>query len=266
MVGEMVEKEGFPGYYSLDQESLVPLADFLADAHLGRYAILAQASTGDYDGSLSSSMITLFQGYEVEVPAGEMITYYKDEPLYADPNSSADAQLYTISSVSGDQAVLSDAIETAKETPVHSLTPLVVYNPTDQDKTFLLIPTGEDPEGTMTFYNGFKGTLTDMTTEDTETNGPWNMAEGTAYYAFNGKAFVYVRTALPVGANKCWLEMANATSRNIRLVFGDATGINGAYGANGTNETNEWYDLSGRRVTKPAKKGVYIQNGRKVVK
>ena len=50
-------------------------------------------------------MITLFQGYEVTVPAGEFITYYKDEPLRIEDQ---EAELYTISSVNGDQAVLSD--------------------------------------------------------------------------------------------------------------------------------------------------------------
>ena len=67
MVGE-VEAVDFEGntFYQLNKETLVPLADFLADAHLGNYAICAVASTGEYDGSFSSGRIELFQGYEVE--------------------------------------------------------------------------------------------------------------------------------------------------------------------------------------------------------
>ena len=47
MVGE-VEAFDFEGstFYQLNKATLVPLADFLADAHLGNYAICAVASTG----------------------------------------------------------------------------------------------------------------------------------------------------------------------------------------------------------------------------
>ena len=103
MVGE-VEAVDFEGstFYQLNKATLVPLADFLADAHLGNYAICAVASTGEYDGSFTSGRIELFQGYEVEVAAKEFITYYKDEPLYVEDEA---AELYTIESVNGDQAV-----------------------------------------------------------------------------------------------------------------------------------------------------------------
>ena len=55
MVGEVeaVVVEGNT-FYQLNKATLVPLADFLADAHLGNYAICAVASTGEYDGSFSS--------------------------------------------------------------------------------------------------------------------------------------------------------------------------------------------------------------------
>ena len=55
MVGE-VEAVDFEGntFYQLNKATLVPLADFLADAHLGNYAICAVASTGEYDGSFTS--------------------------------------------------------------------------------------------------------------------------------------------------------------------------------------------------------------------
>ena len=136
MVGE-VEAVDFEGntFYQLNKATLVPLADFLADAHLGNYAICAVASTGEYDGSFSSGMITLFQGYEVEVAAKEFITYYKDEPLYVEDEA---AELYTIESVNGDQAVLSD-----RSDAMPSNTPMLVYNKSNETKVILLIPCAE---------------------------------------------------------------------------------------------------------------------------
>ena len=258
MVGEVVPFD-FEGstFYQLDKETLVPLADFLADAHLGTYAICAVASTGEYDGSFSSGMITLFQGYEVEVAAKEFITYYKDEPLYADTETSADAELYTITSVSADQATLSAAIETAP-----SLTPLLIFNNSDEAKTFLLIPANEEPNLALTVAPEFQGTLTarDFTADD--------MAAADYYTLSGGKIFVPVYEAGTIAANKCWLQFNHQQTpgaRTITLVFGDdATGINSM--VNGQWPMDTWYDLNGRKLDKmPTKKGIYIKNGKKVV-
>ena len=265
MVGE-VEAVDFEGstFYQLDKETLVPLADFLADAHLGNYAICAVASTGEYDGSFTSDRITLFQGYEVTVPAGEFATFYKDEPLYADPVTSTDAKLYTIASVTDDKAVLSDAIETAPKN-----TPLLVYNAGEQDNTFLLIPADAEPNLALTVAPEFVGTL-EATTIAASTEALNN-------YALNGKQFVWVKDAIPVAANKCWLQIPSGevTARNISIVFGDATGVNGVIGVLGkpsdqgrAKEVNDdsWYDLNGRKLEGvPTKKGIYMNNGRKVV-
>ena len=253
MVGE-VEAVDFEGniFYQLNKETLVPLADFLADAHLGNYAICAVASTGEYDGSFTSDRITLFQGYEVEVAAKEFITYYKDEPLYADTETSADAELYTIQSVSADQATLSAAIQTAP-----SLTPLLIFNNSDEAKTFLLIPANEEPNLQLTVAPEFQGTL-EATTIAAST-------EGTTNYALNGKAFVFVKSDLAIGANKAWLSInTGVPSARITIVFEDATKI---ANTNLTNITNgNWYDLNGRKLNgMPTKKGIYMNNGRKVV-
>ena len=251
MVGE-VEAVDFEGntFYQLNKATLVPLADFLADAHLGNYAICAVASTGEYDGSFASGMITLFLGYPVEVPAGEFATFYKDEPLYADPISSADAELYTISSINNDKAVLSSAIETAP-----SNTPLLVYNNSDEAKTFLLIPADAEPNLSLDVYDGFIGTLTATTiaaSDEDQTN-----------YAFNGKAFVYVKYAIPVAANKAWLNISNSNARVINIVFDETTGVNAV--ERGTLN-GDIYDLNGRKLQNmPTKKGIYIFNGKKVV-
>jgi hypothetical protein len=250
MVGEVVPFD-FEGhiYYQLDKETLVPLADFLADAHLGTYAICAVASTGEYDGSFSSGMITLFQGYEVEVAAKEFITYYKDEPLRVEDEA---AELYTISSVNGDQAVLSNASNAMPKN-----TPMLVYNKGTEAKTILLIPCN-DPDLALTVAPEFKGTLV-ATTIAASTNTQNN-------YALNGKQFVWVMDAIEIGANKAWLEIAApSNARTLEIVFSDATGVNGVIGVKEVND-GSWYDLNGRKLQgMPTKKGVYLFNGKKVV-
>jgi hypothetical protein len=225
------------------------------------YCITLKAADGSYyDGETPQSFtVTLFEGYEVAVPAGEYVTYYKDEPLYADPVSSTDAVLYTISSVSTTDgtATLSDAIATAP-----SSTPLLVFNSGATDQTFLLIPADAEPNLALTVADEFVGTL-EATTIAAST-------EGTTNYALNGKAFVFVKNAIEIGANKAYLSVTTPTSGQLHapalsIVFGgDTTSI---ANTNLTNLTNDaWYDLNGRKLNaKPTTKGVYIQNGKKVV-
>ena len=250
MVGE-VEAVDFEGntFYQLNKATLVPLADFLADAHLGNYAICAVASTGEYDGSFTSGRIELFQGYEVEVAAKEFITYYKDEPLYVEDEA---AELYTIESVNGDQAVLSD-----RSDAMPSNTPMLVYNKSNETKVILLIPCAE-PDMAITVAPEFQGTLTGTTIAAS--------TEGQTNYAFNGKAFVFVKDAIEVGPNKAWLSINTGvpSARGITLVFDETTKI---ANTNITNITNgNWYDLNGRKLNgMPTKKGIYMNNGRKVV-
>ena len=222
----------------------------------GIYAVKAVAAQGsDYDGETGmSNTFKLFQGYEVQVAAKEFITYYKDEPLYADTETSADAELYTIQSVSADQATLSAAIQTAP-----SLTPLLIFNNSDQAKTFLLIPANEEPNLQLTVAPEFQGTLTGTTIAAS--------TEAQTNYALNGTAFVFVKNAIEVGPNKAWLSISNSNARAISLVFDETTGVNGELRVeNGEFATAAWYDLNGRKLNgMPTKKGVYIMNGRKVV-
>ena len=212
---------------------------------------------GNYDGTIYSNEFQLFQGYEVVVPAGEYVTYYmEDEPLYADPETSTDAELYTITSVSGDKAILSNAIETAP-----SGTPLLVYNKGTEEKTFLLIPANAEPNLALDVYDGFIGTMQ-------PTVIPASNAT-TDNYAFNGKQFVWVMNEIAIGANKAYLSIpkTNGNPKNIRLHRGngETTGIDASL-VNSEEVNSVWYDLNGRRLQgKPSLKGVYIKNGKKVV-
>ena len=211
-----------------------------------RYAV---TGVGLYDGVMYTNTFELFQGYEIDVPAGEYVTYYKDENLYEE---DSDVKLYTISSVSTTAATLSSEIAIA---PAN--TPILVYNGGQEAKTVLLIPT-VDAADNVQAATAFKGTLTETTipaSTSTQNN-----------YAFNGKQFVWVKEALPVAANKCWLEIPNSANAApaMTIVFGEATGIGVI--DKGQRTSGDWYDLNGRKLEgRPTKKGVYINNGRKVV-
>ena len=240
--------------YKLDEQTLQPEGDGVMlydfDFAPGLYALKAFAQDdSDYAGETAfSNTFKLFQGYEVEVAAKEFITYYKDEPLYVEDEA---AELYTIESVNGDQAVLSD-----RSDAMPSNTPMLVYNKSNETKVILLIPCAE-PDMAITVAPEFQGTLTGTTIAAS--------TEGQTNYAFNGKAFVFVKNAIEVGPNKAWLSINNSNARAISIVFDDET--TKIANTNLTNITNgNWYDLNGRKLDKmPTKKGVYLFNGRKVV-
>ena len=224
----------------------------------GRYVAIATAPDDSplYAGQTpQSNIFVLYQGYEVTVPAGEYITYYRDEPLMVDKTQQPYAELYTISEVGTETATLSGPYDAMK-----TLTPMLVFNSSDDAQTILLIPTTE-PDLAVTVAPEFKGTLeaTEIAASDATTNN----------YAFNGKQFVWVKTALAVGQYKAWLEVPVSTSNNvkaIKLVLDDTTEVKEVTGVKEVND-DSFYDLNGRKLQSiPTRKGIYIWNGKKVVK
>ena len=73
-------------------------------------------------------------------------------------------------------------------------------------------------------------------------------------------------TLTSIAANKAYINASELSNQAIALNFGNTvTGINAATIINGENNA-PIYDLSGRRVWAPVKGGLYIQNGKKLVK
>jgi len=212
-------------------------------------AVFTATETSDYVGTYVDCYFELIEGYAVTIPAGEYITYYSNEPLRVEAESGA--QLYTISEVGETTATLSGPYDA-----MPSGTPMLVYNNTDVENTFLLIPCNE-PDLAMTVAKEFRGTVDPMIVPGSDAT--------TDNYAFNGKQFVWVKNAIEVGSNKAWLSIpkapSNARSISLRRT---TTGI-GATLMNNEEMNNELYDLNGRKVQNPTKKGIYIRNGRKVV-
>ena len=222
----------------------------------GQYIVKAQGQ-GNYVGQTTESNIfTLYQGYEIVVAANEYATYYKDEALYIEDE---DAQLYTITAVGKETATATEVTTAAANMPI------LVKNNSAETKTILLIPTTDQTPDNVTAADEFLGTLTvkEFTADETS---------AASYYVCNGKEFVQVRGAGSLGANKAYLKVNGSAAVNApRLVIG----FGGGEGTTGVDlidngkliiDNDGWYDLNGRKLQgKPTQKGVYIQNGKKVV-
>ena len=250
----LVGAENEQGAIDYDHDNPITLDAFLADMKPGYYWIKAESTdeNSPYDGTVYSKELLLLNGYELTIAAGEYATFYKDEALYVEDE---DAVLYTIANVTDTEAQLSSKIEVA---PAN--TPLLVYNKSTEDKTFLLIPTTDKQPAEVAVAKEFKGTLTAGEIPASTTS--------VDYYALNGKAFVWVKYAIGIGANKCYLQIGEqpATTRaNTRSITGggDTTGIDAVDSEQRTDDS--YYDLQGRKVLNPTKKGIYIKNGKKVI-
>ena len=222
----------------------------------GRYCVTASALLdAPYDGTTApSNIFELYQGYEIKVAAGEYATYYKDEALRIEDE---DVELLTITAVESGKAVLSDA-----SVAMPANTPFLVHNNGTAEKTILLIPCNE-PNLAVTVANEFIGTLTAKTFTDEE------MGAGD-FYVCNGKEFIKVRGAGTLAANKAYLKVTGNAPASIpfRRSIDGGEGTTGIDNVNVNDNDNEatWYDLGGRKLNgKPAQKGVYIKNGKKIV-
>ena len=212
------------------------------------YKVVGDATHSDCETAPACLTATI-KGFPVTVASGEYVTYYSDMALTLEP-SETEAKLYTISAVGTETATATEI------TSANAEMPFLIYNGAAAEKTIILIPT--DATTNQAVAPEFKGTLTGGTiaaSTSTKSN-----------YALNGKQFVWVKEALPVAANKCWLEISNSANAApaMTIVFGEVTGIGVI--DNGQRTSGDWYDLNGRKLEgNPTKKGVYIQNGRKVV-
>ena len=89
-----------------------------------------------------------------------------------------------------------------------------------------------------------------------------NKSEVFGWYwgATNGDAF-------QIEGHKAWLAVpatAGAPTRSFSME-GDATDIVEIEATEVTNKDDGYYDLQGRRVPKPATKGIYIHKGKKII-
>ncbi|MBP3511490.1 MAG: hypothetical protein J6K19_05570 [Prevotella sp.] len=108
--------------------------------------------------------------------------------------------------------------------------------------------------------NDFVGVETDIESLATETDGHTN-------YILNnvdGVIGFYKAAGKSVAAGKAYLQVPTtaANAKSLKIVFGDTTGISEIN--NTAKADGAYYSISGVRVANPTK-GLYIQNGKKVI-
>ena len=107
-------------------------------------------------------------------------------------------------------------------------------------------------EGTAT-GKGLVGTLAPKTVEASSVLTLGKSGSEVGFFAFIGTQ---------IGANKAYVEKTVGASA-VMINFGEVTGIENAVAPEAANAP--LYDLSGRRVVKAVKGGLYIQNGKKFI-
>ena len=107
-------------------------------------------------------------------------------------------------------------------------------------------------EGTAT-GSGLVGTLTP---EDVEAKSVLTLGRSDSKVGF------FAFTGTQIGANKAYVNKTAGASA-VMINFGEVTGIENAVAPEAANAP--LYDLSGRRVVKAVKGGLYIQNGKKFI-
>lgn len=166
-------------------------------------------------------------------------------------SSVADATAYT-----GALNTEKTAIDMTATTSVPANTGFVLVG--TADKATLTIGTADAISGTNALTgSNFNTALTDATRANYLVFGVNDSKVG-----FYKPASAF--TSIP--ANKAYINASALSTEAIALNFGNTvTGINAATINNGENNA-PIYDLSGRRVWAPVKGGLYIQNGKKLVK
>lgn len=133
-------------------------------------------------------------------------------------------------------------------------TPVLLTATSDDSKTFAPAPYVAAEE------TGFKGTL--AATAVTDANVYILSKNGGETVKF----FALDETNNTINANKAYLVVSKGTNAQaLNFNFGNTTGIQNA-AVEGVNANAPLFDLSGRRVVKAVKGGIYIQNGKKFVK
>ena len=176
---------------------------------------------------------------------------YASAYLPFDVSNVADATAYT-----GALNAEKNAIDMTATTAVPANTGFVLVG--TADKATLTIGEAADISGT----NALTGTNTGIAFAEATPKANYlvfGVNNGTVGFYTPGNV-----TAIP--ANKAYINASELSNQAIALNFGNTvTGINAATINNGENNA-PIYDLSGRRVWAPVKGGLYIQNGKKLVK
>ena len=97
-------------------------------------------------------------------------------------------------------------------------------------------------------------------------NEALDRSAGTLYVLYNG---MFVRaTNNTVAAQNVYLQVPVSTpnsARTLSIKGGDGTTAIESVNRIESSDTDRWYDMQGRRIERPTKTGIYLNNGKKVV-
>lgn len=206
----------------------------------------------DAQGVISPSYWHVIEATDVEIDmTAQGDKKYASAYLPFDVSNVAGATAYT-----GALNAEKNAIDMTATTSVPANTGFVLVG--TENKATLTIGTADAISGTNALTgSNFNTALTDAT-----------RANYLVFGVNNGTVGFYTpSSSVPsIPANKAYINASAVAGSAIALNFGNTvTGINVATINNGENNA-PIYDLSGRRVWAPVKGGLYIQNGKKLVK
>ena len=144
------------------------------------------------------------------------------------------------------------------ESPTFTNVTISTTTPTD------ITPTGEGSDGSVTF----KGTFGPVAIG---TDG-----DNTKLYLGNGNKLYWPSREMSINSFRAYFQLNNITAGNpsssgvrafvLNFDGNERTGITTTNYTNFSNSDNAWYTLDGRKLSgKPTAKGLYINNGKKVV-
>ena len=234
---------------------------------VGTYTITptGEASQGNYTVSYATGTLTITSNPTITLTANQApdenywTTFYCGDAGYKiDDGENACAYTATYGT---DKVTLSKLGTDGKSIPAGTAVIIVADN----------------NEVSMTLDNtiaAFSGT-NDLHGVDVETSladilSERNVITGTFYVLGNQNSHFgfHKYTGTNMAPRKAFLLVNGsnaALARSLSIVFDDATGIQSVT-ADGTDKDGAWHTLDGRRLSaKPAKSGIYIVNGKKVV-
>ena len=150
--------------------------------------------------------------------------------------------------------------------PVKDIVTPTIVNPTFVGVTI----SNEDPDDQKVVSTDgavrFKGTYAPISYTDTDTSILFLGAENTLYYPESGASIGAFRAYFQLNG----ISATDLPAGNVKMFFGDERPTDGVGEVQGSQfkvqGEDTWYDLDGRRLSgKPTQKGIYVNNGRKVV-
>ena len=193
----------------------------------------------------------LYEPITVTFAKGYTTNYYAEgmKPL----EEQTGLKFYAVSAVSETAVTLNEITDLA----VPAGTPFIAYNSNAEAMEVVMdLPSGISP---VTTASEFKGTA-----EAKEMS-----AQANCYVLRNGDAtptFRLVEGAGVIPAHRCWIQFSTAAAaRSLGFDFGNGTTSIRDMRSEELKD-DKWFDLQGRQSqTKAGRKGVYIQNGQKVI-